>query len=589
MSTITTTTKKKEGGAPVSDSVYVKDNQAAPAAQRIVLATWEKWLAGAGAALAVGVSTIGLVASYKAVEAKAALPVAEGGWGWEEPWMLPVAVDLAILAFGIVNLLLIRWEREAGWVKWVPRALTGLTIWLNWQAGASGTAAAGHAGLAALWVVFSEIAAHLYAGHIGRLRGRVRMDGIRPSRWLLSPIATAQIARQMKLWEITSYTQALELEKSRQVYAELLTQRHGKKWKKAASRPELMPITLAKFGVTVEDALSEPARRSEKDAVRVHEAEVRTRALALRMAEEEATEALAAVERQAAIDSAKARAEAERLLAEAERIRAEQEARTAADAVVRRHELELTLQKAKADAEADRLRAEAAAEAAKATAQAEAEAAEIRTRAEEAQLRAQIDRDKLERQAAEDARLATLETSRRQAEAAAEQARNQALADAEQARLAQAKAAAEQAAAEATRKAAVAERETAVALEAASVTRAKAAVTEAEAERRAAEAKRLAAAAEAEAAELERAMAVALEAASVAHESASRSPGERQALVVADLIEKFGEDVVTLSYIERALGVTGGTRQDRRDRARQILAERRTQAAEVREDYSDAA
>ncbi|MEE1783048.1 DUF2637 domain-containing protein [Streptomyces sp. SP17BM10] len=561
----------------MSDSVYVKDDQA-PVAQRIVLARWEKWLAGAGAALAVGVSTIGLVASYKAVEAKAALPAAEGGWGWEEPWMLPVAVDLAILAFSIVNLLLIRWEREAAWVKWVPRALTGLTIWLNWQAGASGTAAAGHAGLAALWVVFSEIAAHLYAGHIGRLRGRVRMDGIRPSRWLLSPIATAQIARQMKLWEITSYTQALELEKSRQVYAELLTQRHGKKWRRKASRPELMPITLAKFGVTVEDALSEPARRAEKDALRKHEAEVRTRALALRMAEEEATEALAAVERQAAIDSAKARAEAERLLAEAERIRAEQEARTAADAVVRNHELALQLQQAKADAEADRLRAEAAAEAARATAQAEAEAAEIRARAEEAQLKAQIERDKLERQATEDARLAELETNRRQAEAAAEQAR-----------LAKAKAEAEQAAAEATRKKAEAERQAAVALEAASVTRAKAVVTEAEAERRAAEDKRLAALAEAEAAELEKAMAVALEAAAVAHESATRSPAERQALIVADLIEKFGEEKVTLSYIERALGVTGGTRQDRRDRARQILADRRNQAAGGRDDMPNAA
>ncbi|MFF7459113.1 DUF2637 domain-containing protein [Kitasatospora sp. NPDC008115] len=566
----------------MTDSVYVegqRDDKSTPVEQRIVLARWEKVLAGVGAALAVGVSTIGLVASYKAVEAKAALPVERGGWGWDEPWMLPVAVDLAILAFGIVNLLLIRWEREAAWVKWVPRALTGLTIWLNWQAGASGTAAAGHAGLAALWVVFSEIAAHLYAGHIGRLRGRRRMEGVRPSRWLLSPIATAQIARQMKLWEITSYTEALELARSREVYRELLTQRHGKRWRRKASRQDLLPVTLAKFGLTVEEALGQPAKRAEADAVRLHEAEVRNRALALRMAEEEATEALAAVERQAAIDAAKARAEAERLLAEAERTRAEQEARTAADAVVRQHELALRVQKAKADAEAERLRAEAEAEAARATAQAEAEAAEIRARAEEAQLKAQIERERLERQAAEEARLAELETGRRQAEAEAEQARHQAEADAEQARLAQVKAEAERAAAEAARKKAEAERQAAVDLEAASVTRAKAAVTEAEAERRAAEEKRLAAEAEAAAARLEQEMAVALEKAAVAHENATRSPAERQALIVADLIEQFGEKVVTLSYIERALGVTGGTRQDRRDRAREIVTDRRAQRA----------
>ncbi|MEV8099441.1 DUF2637 domain-containing protein [Kitasatospora sp. NPDC085879] len=568
----------------MTDSVYVKERApesgaAAVPEARIVLARWEKGLAIVGGLLAVGVSTIGLVASYQAVEAKAARPVAEGGWGWEQPWMLPIAVDLAILAFGIVNLLLIRAEREAAWVKWVPRALTGLTIWLNWQAGASGTAAAGHAGLAALWVVFSEIAAHLYAGHIGRLRGRQPMEGVRPSRWVLAPLSTARIARQMKLWEIRSYDMALRLQQERIVYRELLTQRYGKRWRKAASREELMPLTLAPYGITVEDALNRPAERAEQDALRAHEAEVRARALALRMAEEEATEALAAVERQAAVEAAKARAEAEKLLAEAERTRAEQEARTAADAVVRQHELALRLQQAKADAEAERLRAEAEAEAARTAAAAQAEAAEIRDRAEEAQLRAQIEREKLERQAAEETLRAEQETARRQAEAAAEEARCQAAADAEQARLAQQRAEAEQAAAEAARKAAVAEREAAVALQAASVTRAQAAVTEAEAERHAAEEKRLAAAAEAEAARLEQEMAVALEAAAVAHENASRSPAERQALIVADLIEQFGEKVVTLSYIERALGVTGGTRQDRRDRAREIVAERRNRRA----------
>ena len=67
-------------------------------------------------------------------------------------------------------------------------------------------------------------------------------------------------------------------------------------------------------------------------------------------------------------------------------------------------------------------------------------------------------------------------------------------------------------------------------------------------------------------------MAVALEAASVAHESARRSPAERQALVVADMIRQFGESVVTISYIEEKLGLPHSTAQDRRDRARQILA-----------------
>ncbi|MCX4690732.1 DUF2637 domain-containing protein [Kitasatospora purpeofusca] len=566
----------------MSDSVYVKDQQPA-AVTRIVLAGWEIAVLVLVLLLGVAMAVIGLVSSYAAV-AKAAAD----HWGWgEHAWMLPVAVDASIIGFGLGHLFLIRFERKAAWVRLLPVLLTTLTIWLNWNTGSNTGGKVSHAGVVIVWVGFTEYVAHLYSAHIAKLKG-IERDEVPASRWFLSPYSTAVIARQMRLWDLT-YSRALELARQRRVYQQRLTQRHGKWWRWKADADERMPLRMVRWGMTVEEALSQPGRDAAADALRAHEAGVRTRELALRVAEEEATEALAAVERQAAIASARARAEAERLFAEAERTRAEQEARTAADTVVRRHELEVQLQKAKADAEADRLRAEAAAEAAKATAQAEAEAAEIRTRTEEAQLKARIERDRLERQAAEDARLAALETSRRQAEAAAEQARRQALADAEQARLAKAKAEAEQAKAEAVRKAAVAEQQAAVALEAASVTRAKAAAVDGESERRAAEDKRLAALAEAEAAELKRAMAVALDAAAVAHESATRSPAERQALIVADLIERFGEDKVTLSYIEETLGVTGGTRQDRRNRARQILAERRTQAAGGREDYSDAA
>ena len=81
-------------------------------------------------------------------------------------------------------------------------------------------------------------------------------------------------------------------------------------------------------------------------------------------------------------------------------------------------------------------------------------------------------------------------------------------------------------------------------------------------------------AAQAKAAELEQTMAVALEAASVAHDSARRTPAERHAYIVADMIRQFGEETVTISYIRRALNLPHSTAQDRRDRARQILADR---------------
>ncbi|MFC8454217.1 DUF2637 domain-containing protein [Kitasatospora sp. NPDC057223] len=543
------------------------------AAVRVELAGWEKGLAVVGVLLAVGVSTIGLVASYNAVEAKAAAPVAEGGWGWEQPWMLPVAVDLSILAFGIVNLLLIRAEREAGWVKWVPRALTALTIWLNWEAGASGTAAAGHAGLAALWVVFSEIAAHLYAGHIGRLKGRRRMEGVRASRWLLSPWSTAAVARQMKLWEITSYDQALELHKQRKVYAEMLTQRYGRRWRKLADADEMLPVRLKAYGLTVAEALDQPATMADEAAVRAHEAGVRSRALALRVEEERATEALRAVEREAAVDTAKAQAEARRLLAEAERVKAEAEARTAADSVVRAAEAAVRIEEARATAETQRLESEALAEATRVAAAAQAEADRIRRQSEEAQLTWQSEQRRRQREEAEEERLAELEATRTADEARDEMKRLAAERDAELSRIHRERAEADQAAAEAKRREAVQLAQAAEAKRLASVQQAEALVQQTEAKRIAEENEAAAARAGAEAAEQRRLLDEALAAASEAQGRARRTPQEREAYTVAQLMRDKGESVVTISYVQSALGLTHTTAQDRHKRARAILAD----------------
>ena len=188
-------------------------------------------MAAVGGLLAVGVSGIGLASSYRALERKAAASPTDGGWGWESPWMLPVGLDMSILAFSIINLVLIKADRPLAWVKWIPRLGAVATIYLNWQSAAAGPSQFGHAVLIALWVFFSEIAAHLYAAHIGAVKGRVRMEGVRLSRWLLDPASTAVMARQMKLWEITSYERALKIHKDRQVYKQGLTQRYGRRWR----------------------------------------------------------------------------------------------------------------------------------------------------------------------------------------------------------------------------------------------------------------------------------------------------------------------------------------------------------------------
>lgn len=168
-----------------------------------------------------GVSLLGLLSSYTALAA-----MASRVWGWSWPWLLPVGVDLAIPAFTIAALLLIRVDMPLPWVRWVPRALTAATVYLNWSAGHALAGKIGHAVLIGLWVVFSEIAAHVYAVRIGAITGR-RMEKIRRSRWVLAPLSTAALWRRMVLWEVTSYNEALTLERERLLARAALRERYG--------------------------------------------------------------------------------------------------------------------------------------------------------------------------------------------------------------------------------------------------------------------------------------------------------------------------------------------------------------------------
>ncbi|MER8188205.1 DUF2637 domain-containing protein [Kitasatospora sp. NPDC094015] len=532
-------------------------------------------LAGIGGLLAAGVSTIGLMASYKALERKAALPVAQGGWAWEDPWMLPVGLDLSILAFSIVNLVLIKANSELAWVKWVPRLGAAVTIALNWQAAATLASQLGHAALVFLWVVFSEVAAHIYAAHIGAIHGRARMDGIRASRWLLAPFATAAISRQMKLWEITSYAEALELLKARQVYRERLKQKYGKRgWKKKARANELLPLTLAPFGLTVEEALEKPA--AEEAAERLREAETELRRAEAETAEElrRAEAELRRVEAEAQINAAKAKAQADELAAKAALEIARAEAESAASEVLRKAEAALRLREAEAEAEAKRLAAQADADALKVAADAEAALARTRREAEDAQLTWEREQRMARWDEQEHEQVRAAEVQAKAAAAAARAEADKARAERERKEAAAGAAAAERARAEAKLRAGEAELRAAEAVRKAAEAHAAGTTAKAEAERLADEQRLAAALAAQEAAAAELRAAEAREAAAEAEAKARLTPAEREARKVADWIEAEGEGVVTLAYIERELGVSQTTASERRKRARQILAER---------------
>jgi hypothetical protein len=217
----------------------------------------EMGLAGLGALTAAGVGALGLIASLDAVSSAAAR------WGFGAPWMLPVGIDVAIPVFTVANLLLIRMDMALAWVRFVPWALTLVTCGLNVAAGHTLWAKVAHGTMPLLWVVFSEIGAHVYAVRIGAATGR-RMEKVRFSRWMLAPLSTFALWRRMTLWEITSYSEALKRERERQLARARLRERHGRRWRSKTPRPERVLLKLGELVPASEDVQPVPPQETEK-------------------------------------------------------------------------------------------------------------------------------------------------------------------------------------------------------------------------------------------------------------------------------------------------------------------------------------
>ncbi|QHA09891.1 DUF2637 domain-containing protein [Streptomyces broussonetiae] len=223
-------------------------------------------LAGVGALAAAAVGALGLYSSFDAVSLAAAR------WGFSNPHTLPIAIDIAIPVFTLANLLLIRLDMGLAWVRFVPWALTLVTCGLNIAAGHSLWAKVAHGTMPLLWVVFSEIGAHVYAVRIGAVTGR-RMEKIRVSRWLLAPLSTFLLWRRMTLWEVTAYADALARERERLLARADLRERYGRGWRRKTPRRERVLLRigeLAPTGVDVseapgpEQAPEEPEREAPK-------------------------------------------------------------------------------------------------------------------------------------------------------------------------------------------------------------------------------------------------------------------------------------------------------------------------------------
>ncbi|MFG2408732.1 DUF2637 domain-containing protein [Streptomyces brevispora] len=212
----------------------------------------------------IAVGGLGFYASFDAVSTKAAQ------WGFTEPWVLPTAIDSAVPVFTGAYLLLIRMDMPLAWARLVPWALSLTTCALNVAAGNTLWSKVAHGAMSLLWVAVSEIAAHVYAVRIGAVTGRRRrLDKVRWSRWLLSPLPTFRLWRRMKLWELASYDTVLKLEQDRLVYQAKLQGKFGRNWRKKAPVEAVLPLRLARNGIPLAETAAEGLAAAGIDPTRV--------------------------------------------------------------------------------------------------------------------------------------------------------------------------------------------------------------------------------------------------------------------------------------------------------------------------------
>ncbi|MGW1597752.1 DUF2637 domain-containing protein [Streptomyces sp. NPDC002343] len=190
------------------------------------------------------IAGIGFAGSYAAVRE---LAVKKGFGNFS--YVFPVGIDAGICVLLALDLLLT-------WIR-IPFPLLRQTAWLLTAATIAFNGAAAwpdplgvgmHAVIPVLFVVSVEAARHA-VGRIADITADKHMEGVRLTRWLLSPLPTFLLWRRMKLWELRSYEQVIKLEQERLVYQARLRSRFGRAWRRKAPVESLMPLRLARYGV----------------------------------------------------------------------------------------------------------------------------------------------------------------------------------------------------------------------------------------------------------------------------------------------------------------------------------------------------
>ncbi|NED20618.1 DUF2637 domain-containing protein [Streptomyces sp. SID9913] len=204
---------------------------------------------------AVVIAAIGFAGSYAAVRD---LAIRKGFGAFAT--VFPIGVDAGIAVLLALDLLLtwlripLPMLRQAAWL------LTAATIGFNGAAAWPDPVGVGmHGVIPLLFVVTVEAARHA-VGRLAAITDDRHMEGVRLWRWILAPLPTFRLWRRMMLWEIRKYDDVIRAEQQRLIYQARLRGRFGRGWRWRAPVEDLLPLKIARYGVSLDGAARQGAR-----------------------------------------------------------------------------------------------------------------------------------------------------------------------------------------------------------------------------------------------------------------------------------------------------------------------------------------
>lgn len=219
-----------------------------PTADRPKLTALQRRLTVAVATGAALIAGIGFVGSYAAV---AALAQAKGFGDFAHAF--PIGIDAGILVLLALDLLLTWLRMPLAMLRHTAWLLTAATIAFNAAAAWPDPIGTGmHAVIPVLFVVVVDAARHAI-GRTADITADKHMEGVRLTRWMLSPLPTFLLWRRMKLWELRSYNAVIAMEQQRLVERARLRARYGRRWRSKAPVDAVMALRLTRYGRALGD------------------------------------------------------------------------------------------------------------------------------------------------------------------------------------------------------------------------------------------------------------------------------------------------------------------------------------------------